>query len=1538
MTKRIEREVTALDFDARGFKRGVANTLRDLASLKKGLQLDGAAQGFAGIERAANNIDFSQMSSGIDKVAVQFNALRIIATTTLAKITSAAIDAGKNLFDKAFVDPIKTGLEEYELQINAVQTILANTSMKGTTLGDVNAALDELNEYADLTIYNFAQMTDNIGKFTAAGVDLDTSVSAIKGIANLAAVSGSNSQQASTAMYQLSQAIASGTVKLMDWNSVVNAGMGGQVFQDLLMDIGATQDMFQDMDFSAWIEEAGGFRASLQEGWITSEVMLKALEVATGDLNRAQLENLGLTEEQVDKYLEFGATAQDAATKIKTLTQLGDTMAEAIQSGWAQSFRIIIGDFEEAKNVFGAISEVFSGVIEESARSRNSILNVWDARGGRFLLIEAIIDGFTALFDIIGLAKDALEDVFEPLRGADLYNITQGLYNLVQRFKMGEDSAKNFQSIIRGLASILDIAFMLLQAILKPILSLVGGMSEGSKSAFEMAANLGDLLFALRNAIKESEIFDRVVTVVVAGIKLAIAAVRDFVTQLLSMERVRNIIDYLKSLGRPEFTKVFDVIKKALSGVLYAVGAVALGIKYLYDQFMSLDIVQKTIATIQSFDGSRLRKFIDDMKAKVPDIKARFQEFADKLREVGENFRQMRDDFVNSDAIQALMHYISTFDGRRWKSFTESFQEGFAWVDRVKEGVGELGVWIENLGTKLWTFLTELGAKSREAFQEFIKNLGEADGEINFDGLIGALNVGLIAAIGLALKKLFSGSWIQDLLDNYLGPNAPLIKSITDAFGALESALTAWQTNLKADTLIKIAGAVAIVTASAVALTMVDQEKLIAATIAIGVMVAELVGGARLLGGMNLSGISTAGLTVLGLASALIIMAGAVEKFGQLDPDILEQGLINAGYAIAGLVAAVKTLSIGPMQKGVVTASIAMGVMSASLMVMAKTVTMFGGLDPTVITQGLLAVTTMIIQLSVALKGLGTGTTGGPMIAAAVAMGIISYALQQLATTVLLYGLFDTGQVAKGMVRIGALLAGMAAYFKVTSEGEALAAGLAVMAMAKGLSKVGMAIADMSDLDWDEMLQGLTGLGLALAGMVIAAKAMTGTIGGSVAILAMAGAIAVLAWSIKSFAGIEWETVWKGLVAVGVAIAGLAIAGSFLGPVIIPMLGVAAALALIGLSALGVGLGIKLAVEALIKLAETSEDVKGLIVDVGEGIMEVLPGIGTAVADMFSNFILTIYERMPEILEAGKEAFLTLVDSIAEAAPHVIKEMIRMLLDLLKEIAAKAPEFFQAGWDILIAFLTGIRDNIKEVVEIATEIVVQFIGGLEENVDEIIDAGFRFVATFAQALADALEEHLPGIIDGFKRAGIAVVEGFINGLGARARELAVAAANLGIKAIESLDGSLKSESPSKETHQRGVWAAQGLINGMLSLVSKVRDAAEQLSAEVQNGIDPVFDTINASLQKDPSFKPIITPVVDMSVAKKDLSTLSKGFSLSGKAASLAGSLRGTNTQSIPATNEQASGVQFVQNNYSPKALNRGEIYRKTKMLVGKLST
>lgn len=226
MSKTFDERVVSMRFDNSDFEKNANTSLGTLEKLKRSLNFSGASKGLENVSNAAGRCNLSPLSRAVETVSTKFSSLEIMAVTALANITNSAVNAGKRIVSALTIDPIKTGFNEYETKINAVQTIMSNTASKGTTMADVTAVLDDLNTYADKTIYNFAEMTRNIGTFTAAGVGLEESASAIKGIANLAAASGSNSQQASNAMYQLSQALAAGTVKLMDWNSVVTAGMG----------------------------------------------------------------------------------------------------------------------------------------------------------------------------------------------------------------------------------------------------------------------------------------------------------------------------------------------------------------------------------------------------------------------------------------------------------------------------------------------------------------------------------------------------------------------------------------------------------------------------------------------------------------------------------------------------------------------------------------------------------------------------------------------------------------------------------------------------------------------------------------------------------------------------------------------------------------------------------------------------------------------------------------------------------------------------------------------------------------------------------------------------------------------------------------------------------------------------------------------------------------------------------------------------------------------------------------------------------------
>lgn len=440
----IDERVVEMQFRNDQFEQGVKKSLISLENLKKGLNLDKSSKSLSNLESTAKNFSMKNLASDVASISDRFSTMGIIGMTALQNITNSAIATGKTLMSALTIDPVKSGFQEYETQINSVQTILANTESKGTTLDQVNAALDELNHYADMTIYNFTEMTRNIGTFTAAGVDLDTSVQAIKGIANLAAVSGSNSQQASTAMYQLSQALAAGTVKLQDWNSVVNAGMGGQVFQDALKETARVHGVAIDQ----MIKDEGSFRETLSKGWLTSNILTETLSKFTGDLNESQLKTMGYTDEQIASIIKMGQTANDAATKVKTFTQLFDTLAEAMQSGWTQSWEYIVGDFDQAKESLTVVSDTLSDIINNSANKRNDLL--YDALTSNY-------DKFIKSINDAGIETTAFQDRVKAAineNGGDADALVQKYGSLEKAIRAGAVSSDLLKKSLGGVANL----------------------------------------------------------------------------------------------------------------------------------------------------------------------------------------------------------------------------------------------------------------------------------------------------------------------------------------------------------------------------------------------------------------------------------------------------------------------------------------------------------------------------------------------------------------------------------------------------------------------------------------------------------------------------------------------------------------------------------------------------------------------------------------------------------------------------------------------------------------------------------------------------------------------------------------------------------------------------------------------------------------------------------------------------------------------------------------------------------------------------
>ena len=769
-SKEVDERVVEMRFDNAQFEKNVQTSMSTLDKLKAKLNFNGVSKGLEDVGNAAKKLEFSGVTSGIETVQAKLSAMEVIGVTALANITNSAVNAGKRIASAITIDPVRDGFNEYETQMNAVQTILANTQKEGTNVKQVNAALDQLNTYADKTIYNFTEMTRNIGTFTAAGVKLDTSVSAIQGIANLAAVSGSTSQQASTAMYQLSQALASGTVKLMDWNSVVNAGMGGQVFQDALI---RTSEKL-GTGAQAYIDAAGSFRESLSKGWLTTDVLTETLDMFstaadTEEEYAAAIQKFvdeGYSEEQAVDMANMAKTAGEAATKVKTFTQFIDTLKEALGSGWTTTWRLIIGDFEEAKELWTNVSDVLSKLINNASEARNKLVegvmsfnpftnmlnklensdvgktvkqinnltnsleyyqkvvtDVWrgnykNSDTGRYELLDEAGYNHQVIQDLVNKGYEyelTVEDVQEAeTKFADsLGDSTEEIQNeSKQLVKLSDEQLRNAGLTDDEISMYRDLEKQS-EKTGKSIEELINDMSakDGRTLLWDGLGNIGETLIITFTAIKDafSEIFPAPSVAKIYGVIDGFNALTEKMKEF-SSTHAYDVEQTFKGLFA-----VIDIVRMVLSSGLTVAFKALKGILSAFD----IDIIEFT-----GYIGEALVNLRNWLKNN-DYIEKSFKKVGEGLKIVIDGFKKLIDLLKESPRIQKFVDIIKDIDLKEAGGFV---------IEGLKKGLSS-GL------TIIPDMLKDIGLKLLSAFEKVLRIASpskemEADGEFVVAGLV----------------------------------------------------------------------------------------------------------------------------------------------------------------------------------------------------------------------------------------------------------------------------------------------------------------------------------------------------------------------------------------------------------------------------------------------------------------------------------------------------------------------------------------------------------------------------------------------------------------------------------------------------------------------------------------------------------------------------------------------------------------------------------------------------------------------------------
>lgn len=1408
MSTTIDERVVEMRFDNKQFEQNVQTSISTIEKLEKSLNLKGASKGLEDVNAAAKNCNMTPLSNAVETVKMRFSALEVMAVTALANITNSALNAGKNIVSALIIDPIKTGFQEYETQINAVQTILANTQHEGTNLQQVNRALDELNTYADKTIYNFTEMTRNIGTFTAAGVNLQTSVDSIKGIANLAAVSGSTSQQASTAMYQLSQALAAGKVQLMDWNSVVNAGMGGKVFQDALI---RTSELLGTGAKQA-IAANGSFRESLTKtGWLTTEVLTETLKQFAGAYDEADLIAQGFSESQAKEIAQMAKTAEEAATKVKTFTQLWDTLKESAQSGWTQTWEILIGDFGEAKDLLTEISDSIGGVISKTAEARNAVLSSGLSSGWKQLLDQGIADEAGYIEAIEEVARKN-GDAFDKMV-ADSEDFTDALKKGLKEGVISSDTLTeavyNLQDKMSGMSEEELKAAGYTSEMVEQIESLDSGLRNGSISMDEFTEKIlrpsgrENLIQALWNAAQ--------------GLMSVVTPMKEAFREIfppMTGDQVYNL-----TVGLQELTEKFKIgeetannLKRTFKGVFALFDIGLQGVKALVGGFADLiGYVAPAGDGILGFTAS-----IGDFIVGIDEAIKSSDAFNKAIEGIGNFLKPIADGvktFVKT--VADAFGEFANVDTSGLDNFADKVQTRFEPFVKLGELVKKAFEGIIGIVEKAAPVLSKLGSIVANAFGNLGEAILTAFDTASFDPILDLINTGLFSAILIGVKKFIDS--LSEITENGGG----ILGSFKDILDGVKESLEAWQSNLKAGTLLKIAGAMAILTAAIVALSLVDSEKLNASLGALSVLFVELLGSMaifeKIMNGAAIKGMGQLTIAMIGMSTAVLILAGAVQKLSGLDWDELLKGLVGVAGLSAILVASATALSktskglikgsaglvvfaaairvlvgavedlgeldAGSLAKGLIGVGVlctelalflratdldGMGVLkgtglvllAASINILADAVGAFGNLDVSKLIQGLSAVAVVLTELAVFTK---VTANAKHVVSTATAMTILGAAMLVFGEAVEKMGNLSWGEIGRGLTTMAGSLAAVTVAMNLLPNGM-ISKATGMVEVGAALLIIGEAVRNMGGMSWDEIARGLVTLAGSMTILVVALNAMKTALPGAAAVLTVSAALAIFTPVLKSLGNMSWESIAKGLVALAGSFTVLGVAGVALGPLTPAILGLSAAIAVLGVGCLAAGAGILAFSTGLSALAVSGAAGAASLVVAVSSILSLIPLLFESIGEGILSLAGVIANGGPAIAEAFTVLVLAAVEALVTAVPAVVDGLFVLIDSVLSALVEHTPTIVEQLFDILIGIIQAITTKLPELIKAGVELLMAFFDGVIDalsgiDVNVLIKgiAGIGLLSAIMLALS-AVASLVPGAMLGVLGMGAVIAE------------------------------------------------------------------------------------------------------------------------------------------------------------------------------------
>ena len=1379
MSRPIDEKLVKFKIENADFKTKADETIGIFGRLKEslnkipGVNLGKTVSDLGNIKNAASNVGLGGLAQSVENVSTKFSALDMITFSVLNNLTNRAVDAGFKIGKALAIDGATAGFKEYEQKMGAVQTMLAgakNNKGMRVSIEEVNEQLEALNKYSDETIYSFSDMTTNISKFTNAGVSLEDSVAAIKGVANVAALSGANSNEASRAMYNFAQAIGTGSVKLIDWKSIENANMGTQEFKQQLLDAGVAAGTLKKSSDGMYkvltknnkgtlmpetISSTKGWSEALQYQWMTTEVLTSTLKDYSKEIK--------------DQPEWIGTRASKAAKEVKTFTMLMDTTKESIQSGWSISSELIIGDFETAVKRWTAISEILGNIVGKGADSRNKTLfelkqagvfeNAWKSLVNVLGAFEKVTDivrnAFKKIFPTDVKAIKNFSDVFlkftEKLLSSEAITrkLTKAFEFLFKSFKFGIDIAVDVVTILWDLGKAMlglipDNLFKVVSAIFKNIFQLGGAFKTTIDPVNKIREGISKL------AIKFEEFGEKLEPIVSMIGGALVKGIRELQAKLAEIdfgkisEKFKGFADKFKAIKFPDITPFIDKLKELIN----------------IDDFK-----------LPNFSEIKLPEIKNPFRdAKDFVVVKKFVEIMERLREIGGKVKT---------TLQSIWDGIKNAAS----SISKTKQEFNDTITALKNGIGNIGLFevagVAGIGggilmvQKVMSFvksfkdLSKEPKKWREALEGFFGDIGGAiktfEGQIKYKNLQKiAVSLLMIAGALFILSKLKTEQIVIGLgaLGAALGGLMGSIKILEKVdFSKFESGkLIVMVTGL--------AIAVSIMSGAVVKLAKLPIEQLVAGSVAAVAILLILTKSMEMFAKTaEKSAKDQADMTKTVIAMGMIaivvgILTKSIVKLSKIPTDQLAGSTIAVASLLAIMLGGFLAISALPM-KGLDNidkfvkfagalgkSAVAIAVFSLSLKIMGEAVEFFGTMNIDSLKQGLLTIAAIMVALGVMQRIAGDKGS----LSAGLGIAAVAISLGLLIPPLVILGKMPLDILLQGLASLAGILLGLSIAVRIAKDGFKGAAGIAILIVA--INALVPAIFLLGNTDPKTLAIGILALAGALLPLVVAAKLAQGSIRGSVAITILAAAMNLLIAPIMALSSINSKGVESLLLGLGGTMLILAGATAYFGTNAANVMITAAAIAVLSgaltllavpIAAIGL-LPIKAILTTLLALAGVLALLGGaaalltpVIVPMGllggavallglgallggKGLILLSAGIiafSTAMGVAGAGIIMSIgiildglTKLMPKVEKFVSEIILTIAQVIIKNAPVAVLAVVVLMIALLDGIVQFLPKFIAAAILIMVALIDGIGKGLPALVQAAMQMMIDFVAGM----------------------------------------------------------------------------------------------------------------------------------------------------------------------------------------------------------------------------------